>query len=276
MSEAQSPQVPSASPSNSSQSSSPLRMGALVIGGALAVYFASMAGPAAFESSFQARFLEGGDLHVPDGVVWGTPQAAAAEFEPWGFEKFDALLLPRPPGEFVKSTSEPSLKILEYKEGSIRYELLSRGFLQATLDEQTRRLGGTVPDSRSDLDCLREIVRETPAAYSSSMPSSERAEYSARLLCKMLLWEDDPIRRFEFAESEAKDAISVLVEYQSGRLKVVVAESRGTMVVVLPQDVPEAWRSSQARHWFPAMGEVRDSNTEESPNSEATETRPGE
>ena len=62
------------------------------------------------------------------------------------------------------------------------------------------------------------------------------------------LREEKSLTQFQFASQNG--AISVLAEYDSGAASILVAREDGLLVVRVPEDGPESWKTSAA-DWLP-------------------------
>lgn len=226
----------------------PFILAAWILLGAVLIYLSTWVGPVAFYFYFQKKIEDG---KISDGVVWSSPQAVAmAATSGWSHRDHEGLRVPLPPGDLESFEAEGKLLIAKFAEGQVSYQRFPSGFISELYRSELERIGGELGPPVSDSALLRDIVTETPETYRFDWPAPERTRYAARVLCKMLLWVDRPVRRLAMTETRAPDRACVLAEYEDGSAKVLAVAGGGSLVVLLPKDAPAAWKESPG-NWFP-------------------------
>lgn len=234
----------------------PLAVALWIALGVVLVYSSTWVGPVTFYLSFQ-RFLEGESAAGGRRIVWALPVAAAdsaplpkAAVE---YRQLGDLLVPLPSGAPTASERKDSHATVTYPEGRVRYDFFPERFVRDLYAEQLEAIGGKpgdAPETADEVKLLKAIMGTDPGAYRFGWGAAERSEYAARVLSKMRLLRDLPLRRLELSERAEPRAVVVLAEYESGEATVLAVTRRGSVVVQLSETAPEAWKASPAL-WFP-------------------------
>jgi hypothetical protein len=220
----------------------------LFLAGALAIYAASWIGPLAFYHAFQKRFNDG-RLGIAGGVLRTLPVADAAETAPPSrCVVRDGTRFPIPEGTLREFRNSGEVFVAVLAEGNVQYQRLPADFLRTLYDDELTHTGGTPERSTDEIAVLDDIARATPDAFRFNWPAQTRNAYTARILTKLLLWEDQPVRAIR-AHNELHGR-SVLVEYADGGAKCVTVTAQATLVIRMEPDAPTAWKTS-ARQWIP-------------------------
>ena len=216
--------------------------------GAVAIYLSIWVGPVAFHLHFQGLMVAARE-EVPGLAIWTrAEEVPAVRAAGWTFRKEDPVVIPVPPGA-PKFSREDGTVVAAFEEGTITYRHFPAGFLVSLVQKEAEVVGATVGETASDASVLRELLAETCENYEFGWPRARRSLYAARILSKMLLWEEKTLRQFQFASGEG--ALSVLAEYDSGAAAIVVAGDDGVLVVRVPEDGPASWKTSAA-DWLPS------------------------
>ena len=234
--------------SQSSQSQTSLVKIAIIVGlGAVAIYLATWLGPLAFHLQFQGRMVAA-KKEVPGLVVWTRPdEVPAVRTGGWTFKMEGSFLIPVPPGT-PKFTKENEAVIATFEEGTVTYRRFPKGFVGSLLRKEAEVLGAKIDETKSDITLLREILDETCENYDFGWSGARRSLYAARILSKMLIWEEKTLRHFQFATQTG--ALSVLAEYENGSASIMVVDDGGVLVVRVPEKAPASWKTSPA-NWLP-------------------------
>lgn len=236
------------SPRSSRTKDSPVKIALYVGLGAVAIYLGTWLGPLAFHLHFQGPMVAARE-EVPGLPIWTRPEEVpAVRAEGWTFRKEGDFMIPVPQGT-PEFTREDEAVIATFEEGTITYRRFPAGFVVTLLRKEAEIVGAKVDETASDISILRDLLGETCENYEIAWSGSRRSLYAARILSKMLLWEEKSLRKFQFASQEG--ALSVLAEYESGAAAIMVAETNGVLVVRVPEDGPERWKISAA-DWLPA------------------------
>jgi hypothetical protein len=217
---------------------------------AVLLYFSSWIGPLAFYYRFQ-KPLQEGRFGVPNGIVWSWPRAVALARTPaWDYRKHGRYLLPIPPGHFTGFRDEGFFTVAVCDEGEIRYRCFPPNFIRSLFRSELEKIGGEAMELPVDPILLAAIVRVNPNDYSFRWCAEERSLYTARILTKMRLFDDRPVRRMELAERPEPPGLSVLVDYEDATTKILTASADSTIIILLGPDTPGAWKASPAP-WLP-------------------------
>jgi hypothetical protein len=228
----------------------PWRVAAYLLGGAAAVGLAAVfLPPLTFYFGFQRVILAQGEDPGARSMLWSLPdeEPPDAPAAGWTSESVEGLRLSRPPGRLIAVRREGDLRELELEDGAILVYEFPAGFIGALFRAEMQKIGGPPGASLPDPLLLGELARETPERYRFGLGGAERRRYAARLLTKMLLWEPREARRMSLCLRAAPLAAAVLVEYTSGEAKVIAADGSGTLVFLLPEGTPPAWKLSAGR-----------------------------
>jgi hypothetical protein len=172
--------------------------------------------------------------------------------------------IPVPPGRLIEVKAEGEVVRLRLEEGEIAISRYPVGFVSALFEERGRSVGMRPVDQVCDASVLEAVAKESLQEYRFGWSEDQRQPYAARLLSKMALWDLRPVKRFEMTRGEG--ACAVLVEYESGEVRVFAAHPGGSMAAVIPAGVPAAWKATPASWLEPdSMGA--------SPSQEAKEAR---
>ena len=227
---------------------SPIKIALYVGLGAVAIYLATWIGPISFHLHFQGRMVAARE-EVPGLVIWSRPEEVpAVRAEGWTFRKEGDFLIPVPPGT-PEFTREDETVVATFEEGAITYRRFPKGFVGSLLQREAEVVGAKIDETASDISVLRELLEETCENYEFGWSKSRRSLYTARILSKMLLWEEKTLRQFQFASR--KGALSILAEYENGAAAIMVAEDDGVLVIRVPREGPASWKISAA-DWLPA------------------------
>jgi hypothetical protein len=217
--------------------------------GAVAVYLGTWLDNAFFYLEFQRPLLaqcrESGG-----GVILERAQEVQEATSPeWGVDEKSGLELPLPPGRLVALREEGEFIVAQFQEGRITFQSLPAGSIAGTLREELELLGEKAPRGVSDAGALREVMEENLGNYRFSWGPARLRDYSARILSKMLLWENKPARRLLLASRQDPPRAAALVEYESGAVKILITRENGVLVVQIPADAPASWKTSAA-NWL--------------------------
>ena len=211
-----------------------------------ALYGATWVGPVAFLFAFQNRFEEGDRT----GIVW----ASATDISPVEFvsvsdgettrtvRESEGRHFPLPHGELLEFESHGTAAFATYQSGKISYGWFERNLVIKILDTEIEAVNAPPREGDDPVEWLERLSRVTPKDYEFDLPESERQGYAAKLLSKMLLWEERPVERFEWGKTADGQAAGVYTEYVDGTGMVVSLSSHGTLVVRFSDDAPEDWR----------------------------------
>ena len=227
---------------------SPRRLALYVVLGAFAVYFATWTGNVAFYFGFQKTVLAQTHL-APAGVLSSEPQSVNDGLADWTTHEVDGFQLPLPPGTLVKVDNHGTTSQFQFEEGDVVIDKLPAGSLARLFRDKISELGGRAGQVESDVELLQTLMTTVPAEYQFTWSAAKRTEYAARILCKMLLWESAATTRIEAATRNSPSGFSVLVEYESGKVKAISAGPSGVIVVVMPPTAPADWKKSPS-NWL--------------------------
>jgi hypothetical protein len=215
-----------------------------LVGGAAAVYLATWLPPLSFFWFFQHKILAQGEDPAMRSVLWEVPEVEAGEREQgWPLLDLEGLMVARPPGKLGSVKQEQGMFSFEIDGRAVRLQGFPAGFISSLLEERLEITGGAPEGRRSDAETLLDVVRETPENYRFGWAGRERTLYASRLLTKMLLLEPEKIQRARLVRCEQPPAAALAVEYENGKTKLVTADSRGVLVILLDTDAPAAWKS---------------------------------
>ncbi len=227
---------------------SPVKIVLYLALGAVALYLATWIGPVAFHLHFQGLMVAARE-EVPGLAIWTrAEEVPAVRAVGWTSRKEDPVVIPVPPGA-AKFTREDGAVVAAFEEGTITYRHFPPGFLVSLVQKEAEVVGATIDTTASDRSILRELLDETCENYQFGWPGERRSLYAARILSKMLLWEEKTLRQFQFASGQG--ALSVLAEYKSGAAAILVAADDGVLVVRVPEEGPASWKTSAA-DWLPS------------------------
>lgn len=221
--------------------------------GALFTYGSTWVGPAAFYLDFQRR-IERHAVGAEGGILWSVPVAVALERPPaWEYRAAAGLLVPAPPGRLLRTERRGLLTTLHFEEGCVQYRRFPKGLVGDIFRVRLRELGGGAGELPGEVELLGQIAATHPDSFRMAWPTAERHRYAARVLSKLSLWHDQPVRRFEMCLRPSPRGTSILAEYEEGLATVLVVTDEYALVVVLPPGIPAEWKSSPAL-WFPKDG----------------------
>ncbi len=219
----------------------------LAAGGGLCIWAASWIGPLAFYYTFQKRF-DDESLYVRGGIVGAYPAAAAAEAESaCDCVVKDGTPIPVPAGARCEILRKDDMFVAMLPEGSIAYQRMPADFVRELYLEELGQTGAAPDAGVDERGILKDIIRTTPAQFRMRWPLAARNAYAARILAKLRLWEDKPVRRV--SEHEGPDGAAVLVEYADGSAKAITLAKNAALIICLPPGSPAEWKSS-ARQWL--------------------------
>ena len=232
---------------SSTNKNSPIKIAVYLGLGVVAIYLATWLGPVAFHLNFQGKMLAARE-EVPGLVVWTRPEEVpAVNAEGWNVRKEGDFLIPVPPGT-PEFTRENETVVATFEEGVITYRRFPAGFVGNLIQKEAETVGAKIDATKSDISSLRDLLEETCENYEFGWSGSRRSLYAARILSKMLLWEEKALQKFQFASRSG--ALSVLTEYENGAAAIIVAEDDGVLVVRIPEESPASWKTSAA-DWLP-------------------------
>lgn len=220
--------------------------------GALLIYLATWLGPVSFYFYFQTQF-PGPEELGRESIFWRQPRLVPAVPAPgWRVHDEPGARFPLPPGAPEEIVQQGNVFVVRFPEGTFRVQMLPSGMVASLLLDELRTLGTRGETRPSEVAALHDVLHETPRHFRFSWNERQRTRYAARLLVKMLLWEDRPLRRFELAELEEQGVAGALVEYKSGEVKVISTGPEGTVIVLLGTELPATWKASPAL-WMAAL-----------------------
>ena len=214
--------------------------------GLLLIYVATWVGPIAFYYFFQSKF-ESGAIGFEGGVLRVTPTAVALESTPqWETIVHDGVSLPLPPGTVKAITHDEGFTKVTLAEGVVSYERHPPDFIPRLYAAELECIGGTVSAIPDAVTLTREIAETTPNQYRFGVSNKQRCAYAARMLTKMRLWRDRPVRRIELSERADPHALGVLLDYEGGDARVLVVSDTRTLLITIPAGAPASWKASPA------------------------------
>jgi hypothetical protein len=231
---------------------SPRRISLYLGAGTIAIYLATWADNLIFYVEFQRPLLTqcGGSA----GCLLRTRarRVEKAGSESWDLHEEQGVEapLPLPPGRLVKLTRVGDLCEAELPEGILTIQMFPAGCVAEILKAELESLGAPAARELTDAGALREIVEEDLGKYEFAWEEPRRRAYAARILAKMLLWENKPARRLELASRGEPPRAAALVEYETGGAKIIVVREAGDLVILVPPEAPAAWKASPAS-WIP-------------------------
>lgn len=210
------------------------------------IYLATWVGPVAFYWSFQRKVLAGDDGTSRGRLIWHLPrEVPPALASDWTWHHDGASGFPLPAGSLTKVEREGEVVVVSHDDGLFRVQRFPPGFIRFLFEQELRQVGAAAEGLvLSDVAVLHEVLGEVPGRYEFTWSAGERHLYAARLLSKLLLFENRPVRRVEISTRAEPLISAALVEYSDGRAKVVRAGPSGVLVVLIPETAPSAWTAS--------------------------------
>lgn len=219
---------------------------------AVVIYSSTWVGPVSFYLTFQRMVAgKGAPGESGDGpLAWATPVASAAPAPAAGYRVLGGLLVPLPPGTPSDVDWGETEATATYPEGRVRYDLLPERFVLDLYAQQIEALGRRGRERLDEAVLFRRILETVPAEFRFGWDDETRTEYAARMLAKLRLLRDLPVRRLELAERDEPRASAALVEFASGEATVLVVAPEGGVAIQLPEKAPSSWKASAAL-WLP-------------------------
>jgi hypothetical protein len=227
---------------------SPLTWTLVAALGGVGIYLATWIGPISFYFSFQRPLLAEAAGEKAPPLVFHVPRDVAPEkVAGWSYFGDDkGFGFPLPPGQLTSVNKVGEMYAVRLKEGSYEVQKFDPGFLVFLYHQELTVIGGRTQRGWTDETILTAVMREQPRRYELGWSARERAQYAAKLLCKMLVFENEAAVRVERASREDPAATAVLVEYEDGKAKIVRVDEQGVAVILLPPEAPDSWKISAA------------------------------